>query len=72
MKNQIFRKGSWKTNIQGGLPKKKKGGGGGGGVWTISRFKGGIGKKMRVVFLSWGVDTPMHTMKLKIIIMYKF
>ena len=28
MKNPIFRKGSWKTNIEGGFPKKKKGGGG--------------------------------------------
>ena len=42
------------------MPKK-------GGVWTVCRFKGGLGKKERVgLFFGGGggrgVDTPMHTM----------
>ena len=31
-------KGSWKTNIEGGIAHK-------GGAWTVCRFKGGAGKK---------------------------
>ena len=41
-----------KTQYMGGgeLPKK------GGGAWTISRFRGGLGKKDGVVFLRGGVN----------------
>ena len=37
---------------------------GGGGAWTVCKLKGGLGKKEGVGFLR-GVDTPMHTMKLR-------
>ena len=53
LKNLFFLGGegwSRKPNIWGGgeLPKK------GGGAWTISRFRGGLGKKDGVVFLRGG------------------
>ena len=31
-------------------------------AWTVSRFKGGFGKKEGGVFEGRGVDTPMGTM----------
>ena len=38
------------------------------GVWTVCKFKGGLGKKERVVLLRGGrVDTPMHTMAIKLV-----
>ena len=49
--------GSWKTNIEGGLPKME-------GLGWFADFKGGGGlaRKSRVLFLKGEVDTPMHTM----------
>ena len=46
------------------MPKK-------GGTWIVCRFKGRgeLGKKEGVVFLR-GVDTPMHTMKPSMYIIY--
>ena len=32
------------------------------------RFKEGLGKKEGVLFLKGGVDTPMHTMKLDVLL----
>ena len=44
-----FKGGLQKTNIQGG-------------AWTVSQFKGGLGKKEGVgVFDRDGVNTPIHT-----------
>ena len=43
-----------KNQYRGGIAQK-------GEAWTVCRFKGGLGKKERVVFLS-GDDTPMHTL----------
>ena len=51
LKDLTFRggEGSRKINIEGRLPKK-------GGTWTVCRFKGGLGKKEKVVFLrGWGL-----------------
>ena len=31
------------------------------GAWTVCRFKRGLSKKKGMVFVSEGVDTPMHT-----------
>ena len=43
------------------------------GAWTVCRFKRGLGKKRRGVFegvggVGWGVDAPMHTMDIMIIV----
>ena len=49
--------GSWKTNIEGGLPKK-------GWAWAVYQFKGGAWQERGGgVFEGGGewVDTPMHT-----------
>ena len=32
------------------------------GAWTVCRFKRGLGKKEGVMFFRGGVETPMHTM----------
>ena len=47
--------GSWKTNIEGGLPKKE-----GLGQFVDFRGGGGLARKRGGVFE--GGDTPMHTM----------
>ena len=37
------------------------------GVWTVCRFKKGLGKKEGVVFLRGGLETPIHTMMTKVL-----
>ena len=61
MKNPTFKGGSSQNiDIERGLSKKEEDGGGGGGAWTSCRLKGGLGKKVGVLFLRGGLIPDAH------------